>query len=113
MSKKLFEFTYDYGKAELSFEVDLEKFTPEMAYETLTFFSWDYDHEGDPVEEVMKKYALEALRVSSDNTWVRSIIANWSQEGFGPIDGTIGVTLKEFNAFKYDEDDLEMEVSDV
>jgi hypothetical protein len=113
MSKKLFKFTYDFFKAELTFEVDLEKFTPEMANETLTFFSWIYDHEGDPIEEVMKKYALETLRVSADKTWVRSIIANWSQEGFGPIDGTIGVTLREFSAFNYDQDDLYMEVEDV
>lgn len=35
------------------------------------------------------------------------------QEGFGPIEGTIGVTLIEFSAFSYDQDDLEMEVSDV
>lgn len=109
MAKKTYKFNYDFYKAQASFEVDLEKFTPELAYETLTFFSWDYDHEADPIHEVMKKYALHVLRIGG-NSSKEEIITDWNEEGFAPLDGSMGILLREFDGFEFDEDELEMEV---
>lgn len=113
MAKKRFKFNYDWNKAEVVFEVDLEKFTPELANETLGFFLWDYDKEEDPVYEVLKKYAAEVLRISNTNQTAAGIVRMWDQEGFAPINGEMGITLVEFEGFEFDGDDLEMEVIDV
>lgn len=112
MAKKLFKFNYDWHKAEVVFEVDLEIFTKEHALETLNFFSWDYDEEEDPIYEVMKKYALEVLRIGGDSSaW--QIKDRWNQEGFGGINDEIGITLTDYSGLEYSPDDLEMEVKDV
>lgn len=110
MAKKTYKFTYGFAQAELAFEVDTEKFTPELANETLDFFSWDYDEEADPVDEVLKKYALEVLRVGSPRQSAKGIVRMWDQEGFATIDGEMGITLIDYDGFEFLENDLEMEV---
>jgi hypothetical protein len=110
MAKKKYTFNYDFSIAEVVFMVDLEKFTEEMAQETLDFFSWDYDHDADPIDEAMKKYALEVLRISGDRH-ASSIVKSWCQEGFAPIDNSFGIELIDFTGFEFDADNLEMEVT--
>lgn len=116
MPKKRYDFNYDFHKAEVSFEVDLEKFTHEMAMETLEFFSMDYNYDADPIDEVMKKYAMAALRYALVyGVWNTDYLrADFNQEGFGSIDGSIGIMLVHIEPFKEDlyDDDLEMEVKD-
>ena len=56
MTKK-YSFNYNSFDASAEFVVDLEKFTPELARSTLDFFTWRYDEDADPIDEVMKKYA--------------------------------------------------------
>lgn len=78
-------------------KVDRSIFTEQHAKATLDFFLWDYDDEEDPVTEVLKKYALQIMAVATEHNassreevmriWARSI------EGYGPIDGTIGIDL--------------------
>jgi hypothetical protein len=115
MPKKIYNFNYDYHKAEVKFEVDLEKFTPKLANETLTFFSWDYDHEADPIDEVMKKYAMAVLIFSLGFGGIDtdSLIKRFDagSEGFARIDGTMGILMVDFEPFELDDNDLEMEVS--
>jgi len=115
MAKKRYLFNYDFHKAEVFFEVDLEVFTPEMANETLTFFSWDYDHKADPIDEVMKKYAMRVLQFLAEGGFhdVDSVKKKFNKEGFGPIDGTIGIRILDYSEFEFDENDLEIEVSNV
>lgn len=115
MAKKHVSFNYDWHKAEVVFEVDLEKFTPELALMTLKFFSWDYDDEADPVYEVLKKYALEVLIYLSERGFhsVDSVRKEFNPEGFGKIDGSIGILLLDYEEFNFDAEDLEMEVTDV
>lgn len=110
MAKRIYKFNYDFSWAVLAFEVDLEKFTEVHARETLEFFSWNYDRTADPIDEVLKKYALEVLRVGGDSSEA-GIIHSWNQEGFGPINGDIGITLINYEGITYFDDDLEMEVS--
>lgn len=111
MGKKKYKFSYGLGQAELVFEVDSEKFTNELAQETLDFFAWEYDQDEDPVDEVLKKYALEVLRFGSPRASAKGIVRMWNQEGFAPINGEFGVTLIEYEGFEFLEHDLEMEVS--
>lgn len=115
MAKRIYNFNYDFHKAEVSFEVDLEVFTPEMANGTLTFFSWDYDHDADPIDEVMKKYAIRVLQFLAERGLhsVNLIKNDFNEEGFGRIDGTIGITLLNYEVFEFEENDLEMEVKNV
>ena len=61
---KKYNFTYDYN-AECEFHIDLEKFTKEKAQATLDFFSWDYNEDADPIEEVLKKYAILVFEKAS------------------------------------------------
>lgn len=110
MAKKKYEFSYNYGNGTVTFEVDTDVFTNELALATLTFFTWDYDNEADPVDEVMKKYAMEAFR--NDNYW--DIKTHFeSAEGFGRVDGSIGVLLTEFDGYEWDEDELDVKIMEI
>lgn len=109
---KIFNFDYNY-EADASFKVDTDKFTPELAKATLEFFIWDYDKENDPVEEVMKKYAMEAIRVSTFNNYNTFGVKNEfdSREGFARLDGSMGIELLRVNGYEFDIDELTMTIS--
>lgn len=111
--KRQYKFSYDNDEAVANFAVDTEKFTNEMAMATLTFFSWDYDKEGDPIDEVMKKYALKAIELATfnyKNTFgVIDLFKN--EEGYGNVDGSIGVTLTRVELFEFEDYNLDMVVS--
>lgn len=115
--RQQYSFTYDWN-AEAVFIVDTEKFTTEVAMMTLEFFTWEYepDWDADPVQEVMKKYALEVIRISTQNSWNKSgVIDYWKNnvEGFAPIDGSYGVELIRVSSYSLDQDSLEMEIKEV
>lgn len=103
-----YKYEYDYYEAEVHFKVDKEKFTEEMAYETLDFFTWDYDENEDPIDEVMKKYAMEAIRIATFNNYNEFGVIDEFQnnEGFAPIDGSYGITLVQINGYEFDTDKL-------
>lgn len=113
MAIKKYDFDYNYGEAYCSFEVDTEKFTPELANITLEFFDWHYDKDADPVDEVMKKYAMRAIKEATfngHNTY--GVIKDFEEaEGYGRIDGSIGITLISISEYEFEENDLEMKVS--
>jgi hypothetical protein len=104
---KKYSFDYD-GKATASFTVDTDMFTPEIAKETLTFFVWDYDKEADPVDEVLKKYALRAMYIATCNNYnLQGVTDEFEdQEGFCHVDGRIGIELTEVTGYPFDDDDL-------
>lgn len=108
MAKRKFRVEYSYGRGLVEFEVDPEKFTNEHAQETLDFFSWNYDKEGDPIEEVVKKYALEVFRIGADDS-PNGIIRSWNQEGFAPIDGSEGIKLTDYESILPDDSDIDLE----
>ena len=110
-------YTFDYdGEAEVVFKVDTEKFDTEMAKATLDFFSWDrdYDRNADPIEEVMKKYAIRVLHLATSLPFcnvVNIITAFYEVEGFANIDGSQGIELVRIQEIEIDEDKLQMKVS--
>lgn len=108
---KHFNFFYNIG-AEALFKVDTERFTPEMAKATLEFFSWDYDKKADPVEEVMKKYAMKAIQIATfKNYGTYGVIQDFKyEEGFGLVDGSIGIELITVHGYRFDIDELTMEI---
>lgn len=109
---KIYEFDYACREASATFEIDLDVFTPDMAKEALSFFSWDYDKNADPIDEMMKKYAIEAIKIATFNNYneigVRSEINEL--EGFCPVDGTRGITLTDVLGYEFDEDSLSVEI---
>jgi hypothetical protein len=111
---KHYTFDYNIWDAQATFKVDTEKFTPEMAQSTLDFFTWDndYDEEEDPVDEVMKKYALEVIKVATFNqTNVFGVISEFkNKEGFCKLDGSMGIELMTVTRYVFDDDSLSMEV---
>lgn len=113
MAIKKYSFDYDLGEADALFEVDTEKFTEEMANATLEFFSWDYDKKANPIDEVMKKYAMRAIEFATFNNHnaygVKSDFEN--AEGFAKVDGSVGVTLIRVNGYEFSYFDLEMTVN--
>lgn len=92
---KTYEYEYDCGEATASFQVDTEVFTEKHAQDTLGFFSWNFDEENDPIDEVMKKYALEAIRMATINNHnISGVKRDFDNlEGFYNIDGKYGITL--------------------
>jgi hypothetical protein len=109
--KRTYLFDYDCGEASATFVVDTEKFTPEMAKETLDFYYWDYDKEADPVTEVLRKYALQAIVfATSTERGLNGVLDEWKHlEAFHPIDTDI-VKLIEVSGYEFDEEKLEMKI---
>jgi len=109
---KKYEFNYDFNKAECEFEVT-EKYTEEMALATLTFFSWDYDKEANPIDEAMKKIALQCIKESTAENWNEYgvIEAFKNMEGFPLIDGSIGIKLTHVSGIEIEDEELEMKIN--
>jgi len=109
---KNYTFNYNIYDAEATFKVDTERFTAEMAQQTLDFFSWDYDEEADPIDEVMKKYAMEAIRIATFNNYnVNGVISEFNNnEGYCKVDGRMGIELLSVEGYEFDDDALSMEV---
>ncbi len=107
-----YTFNYNFYEAEACFKVDTEKFKSEDAKLLLEFFSWDYDEEADPIDELMKKYAIQAIRVATFKNYKKEGVKSWfaEQEGFIAIDGSKGVELNLVSAYEFNEDDLDMKV---
>lgn len=108
--KNIYRYIYDGIEAEVKFEVDRKKFTKEHAQATLDFFLWDepYDTEEDPVDEVMKKYAIQAIKSATFNNYtVIGVISDFeNMEGFMKIDGTSGIKLLYVDGYQFDEEKL-------
>lgn len=113
MPIKIYSFTYGFHEATVTFEVDTEKFTPEVAKSTLEFFRWDYNKEADPVDEVLKKYAIQAIEYSTFNQHNElGVIDDFEDtEGFAPVDGSMGIKLTEVGGYEFHEHELTVEVS--
>lgn len=110
---KTFKFDYDCCEAQAVIKVDTDLFTKEHAQATLDFFDWDYDEENDPVEEVLKKYAIEIIRVATKHS-----LSAWGvtrefnhKEGFAKLDGSLGLTLVSVIPYEFDDDKLELTIS--
>jgi hypothetical protein len=107
-----YTFDYDVLEAEACFKVDTEKFTNEHANTTLEFFIWDYDKEADPIDEVMKKYAIEAIRIATFNGYNEiGVIEEFNDtEGYCKVDGSSGITLNSISEYTFDSAKLDMTV---
>ncbi len=109
---KHYTFNYNFYEAEACFKVDTDKFTDEHAKATLEFFSWDYDKEANPIDEVMKKYAMQAIKIATFNGYnVFGVKEEFNDlEGFYKIDGSSGIELTVISEYEFDEDSLDMTV---
>ena len=105
MARYIYEFSYDFYAASCKIEVDTEKFTEKMANDTLTFFSWNYDKEANPIDEVMKKYAMMIIQEATTGSFL-SDLQNKEIEGFYKLNGENGIKLLEVEEFEFDEEDL-------
>jgi len=104
----IYEFNYDFYKASCTIEIDREIFTEELAKETLTFFSWNYDKNADPIDEVAKKYAMLVIEKATEGFGIDELRKH-QFEGFVELDGTNGIKLLEVEGVEFDEEDLSME----
>lgn len=113
MAIKIYTCNYDFYEAEAIFTVDTEIFKPEDAQLLLDFFSWDYDTEADPIDEIVKKYALQAILVGTAHDYNKVGVISWFEksEGYLQIDGTNGVKLIGLSNYEFDEDKLEVRTS--
>ena len=112
---KKYSFSYNMHDAEVDFIIDTDVFTPEIAMTTLEFFTWEYDKEADPVDEVMKKYALEAIRIATFNNYnkfgvIREFMNN---EGYCKVDGSRGIILTGISEYQFDESALGFEITEL
>jgi hypothetical protein len=106
---KTFNFDYDYCEAKVVIKLDTDLFTEEHAQSTLDFFLWDYDEENDPVEEVLRKYAMEIIRVATkDSLNVFGVTREFdNKEGFLKLDGSLGLTLVSVTPYEFNDEKLE------
>lgn len=100
---------YNQGEASAVFNVDNNFFTAEKALMTLDFFLWDYDKDNDPIDEVLKKYALKCFEISAKPSFdsvARCKSEFQDMEGFCRIDGSSGINLIRMESFDFDEDEI-------
>lgn len=107
-----YTFNYNNYDAEACFKVDTEKFKPKDAKLLLEFFTWDYDKDADPIDELMIKYAIKAIWVATANGYNENGVKGWfsEQEGFLCIDGSQGVELNLVSAYEFDESLLSVQI---
>jgi hypothetical protein len=105
---KKYDFDYNNGEAGASFTVDTEKFNPELVKAYLEFFSWDYDDEEDPLDELMKKYGMQAIKIATSENFNEHGVKGWFEEaeGFPNIDGSVGIELTYVEEYEFDERSL-------
>jgi len=97
---KRYYFDYD-DNYELVLEVDTLKFKKEHAVELLDFFSWGYDKDANPIDEYLKKIALECYSESSSDFSIDYIFKN--KEGFPPLDGSTGIKFIKMESIEVEE----------
>ena len=109
---KYYTFNYDNNEAQVCFKVDTEKFTEELTYATLDFFIWDYDKDNDPIDEVMKKYAIQAIRIATfNNRNLYGVKEAFNElDGFAKVDGTMGIELNMISHYEFDEDKFDINI---
>jgi len=110
---KTYTIIYNGCEGKAVFTVDTEKFTAEIAKQTLEFFTWDYDSDADPIAEVMKKYGMAAIKEATFGNWnTQGVISQFdNKEGFYPIDGTCGVKLINVEGYEFYDEDIELSIS--
>lgn len=110
---KQYLFNYNWYRASACFEVS-EKLTKEMAKTALDFFTWQYDKSANPIDELLKKYALTAIEVATAEDFNEYGVKCWFEEteGFMAIDGSLGIELKVVDRYNFDEDDLIVEITE-
>ena len=109
-----YDFRYNMFDGQAQFQVDTSKFTKRHAQEILDFFSWKYDKDADPINEAMKKIAMEAIIVATEKDCVaKGVVASFeNKEGFLPLDEEHGIQLLYVEGYEFDEDELEMRVAE-
>ena len=109
---KTLEYDYSRHEASCTLQLDTEKFMKEDAQVLLDFFSWDYPYDTDanPVDEYMKKVAMECIKVATFNNYnEKGVISEFEEmEGWPRIDGTNGITLLDVSTYEFYEGDLDL-----
>ena len=110
------QYNYDYstGDAQVIFLVDTEKLTEENAKLMLEFFTWDYNDLVSPIGELLKKYAITAIKVASAENYNEKGVKDWFEEseGFLALDGSQGIELTYVSKYTFEEDWLSLEITD-
>lgn len=109
---KIYRITYNYYEAETTFKVDTEKFTEEIAKQTLDFYSWEYNKNNNPIDEALKKYAIQAIKFATYNDYnTLGVIREFEDtEGFANVDGSMGIQLIDVEPYEFDEDNLDITI---
>ncbi len=107
-----YKFNYNSFDALVDFRVDTDKFKTEDAKSLLEFFTWSYDEDADPIDELMKKYAIKAIYIATSENYNIGGVKSWfaESEGLIALDGSVGVELTYISMYEFDEDALDMEV---
>lgn len=113
MATTKYIYDYDMREAYAEFDVDTEIFKADHALMILSFFTWDWNRENDPVDEVMKKFAIRAIEIASVNNFNAYGVSEEfkDQEGFMPVDGSHGIKLIQVEGYQFDEEKLSIETS--
>lgn len=106
-----YDYNYNFHEAYSSFKVDTEKLTAENAKMMLKFFSWNYDEEADPVDQLMLKYGMKAIEIATAENYNTYGVQEWfnETEGFLALDGSQGIELLNVSRYEFDEDNLSLE----
>lgn len=112
MNIKKYDYDYGTGDAEVTFKVNFDIFTKDKAVLLLDFFGWDYEEE-TVIDDLMKKYAIKAIEVSTANNYNEFGVKRWfkEQEGFLELDGSQGIELIHVAGYEFDDYLLDLSIT--
>jgi len=107
--KTPYSFFYNQTSGKASFEVDTTIFTEEKAKDSLAVMGSFYSKDSDPIVEVLKKYAMQAIKIATkDDMSTNQIAQELSMyPGFFNINGNSGITLTNVEGVKFVDCNLE------
>lgn len=102
---KTYKYEYNFYEAEACIKIDDQVLSLKDCKEALAFFTWEYDKNKDPYDELGRLYCTAAmLFATQNNANVNGVITHFKDaEGFLDVCGKSGITLTQVAGIDFSE----------
>ncbi|MEX0274290.1 MAG: DUF2528 family protein [Flavobacteriaceae bacterium] len=106
---RTYEYQYNWGEAQVKMQIDDEKLSKDDCKDLLNFFTWKWDKEADPYDELARLYCRTAIVFATANFHnTYGVLRDFEEaEGYPNLDGTYGITLVDVEGIDLHEIELE------
>ncbi len=109
---RVYNFNYDFFQASATIVVNTNLFSEDLALIELENMKCTFDRKANPIDELMKKYAIEVIKSSTFNNYdTNNVIKDFKRkEYFSEIDGSKGIKLTHVSPYSITEEYLAFEL---